>query len=284
MHNDIQALQSGLRLRVRLVKKPMDLDIVGCYCPNPDCPCKNVTLYFFKADGHYKTMLFTIVVDYEIWKLVSTEIHRDDDDYALIIHEFMESLDMEMKSLIRAGKETASSDKHTLRDDIDYSIYTIDSLVCYAEIYQVNPYEQWLLEIGKKQYIAVDYYCPNPKCDCRDVTLVFDRVAHSKAAGPPALKCKINFDTEKRVIEEKGAGISAQFAESMLEELMALFAGAGIELFKERYSHIKEWGKACLQPELRKRKMPLAAAAPKVGRNSPCPCGSGKKYKRCCGV
>ena len=24
-------------------------------------------------------------------------------------------------------------------------------------------------------------------------------------------------------------------------------------------------------------------AAPKVGRNDPCPCGSGKKYKQCCG-
>ena len=22
----------------------------------------------------------------------------------------------------------------------------------------------------------------------------------------------------------------------------------------------------------------------KVGRNAPCPCGSGKKYKRCCGA
>ncbi|MGH7981299.1 MAG: SEC-C metal-binding domain-containing protein, partial [Limisphaerales bacterium] len=22
---------------------------------------------------------------------------------------------------------------------------------------------------------------------------------------------------------------------------------------------------------------------PKVGRNDPCPCGSGKKYKNCCG-
>jgi uncharacterized protein YecA (UPF0149 family) len=22
----------------------------------------------------------------------------------------------------------------------------------------------------------------------------------------------------------------------------------------------------------------------KVGRNDPCPCGSGKKYKKCCGV
>jgi uncharacterized protein YecA (UPF0149 family) len=22
----------------------------------------------------------------------------------------------------------------------------------------------------------------------------------------------------------------------------------------------------------------------KIGRNDPCPCGSGKKYKKCCGV
>jgi uncharacterized protein YecA (UPF0149 family) len=24
--------------------------------------------------------------------------------------------------------------------------------------------------------------------------------------------------------------------------------------------------------------------APKVGRNDPCPCGSGKKFKKCCGL
>ena len=27
---------------------------------------------------------------------------------------------------------------------------------------------------------------------------------------------------------------------------------------------------------------PKKAAGPKVGRNDPCPCGSGKKYKHCC--
>lgn len=26
-----------------------------------------------------------------------------------------------------------------------------------------------------------------------------------------------------------------------------------------------------------------AVAADKIGRNAPCPCGSGKKYKKCCG-
>ncbi|WP_390884613.1 SEC-C metal-binding domain-containing protein [Aeromonas dhakensis] len=27
--------------------------------------------------------------------------------------------------------------------------------------------------------------------------------------------------------------------------------------------------------------MPIRAA-PKIGRNDPCPCGSGKKFKQCC--
>ena len=30
--------------------------------------------------------------------------------------------------------------------------------------------------------------------------------------------------------------------------------------------------------------MPVHRDAPKVGRNDPCPCGSGKKYKKCCGL
>jgi len=28
---------------------------------------------------------------------------------------------------------------------------------------------------------------------------------------------------------------------------------------------------------------PIPAKSLKVGRNQPCPCGSGKKYKKCCG-
>ncbi|MDE0519675.1 MAG: SEC-C metal-binding domain-containing protein, partial [Candidatus Dadabacteria bacterium] len=32
-----------------------------------------------------------------------------------------------------------------------------------------------------------------------------------------------------------------------------------------------------------KAKTPVRRTQKKVGRNDPCPCGSGKKYKRCCG-
>ena len=31
------------------------------------------------------------------------------------------------------------------------------------------------------------------------------------------------------------------------------------------------------------RSTPRKADGTKVGRNDPCPCGSGKKYKKCCG-
>jgi preprotein translocase subunit SecA len=30
-------------------------------------------------------------------------------------------------------------------------------------------------------------------------------------------------------------------------------------------------------------KTPIRRTEKKIGRNQPCPCGSGKKYKKCCG-
>ena len=37
---------------------------------------------------------------------------------------------------------------------------------------------------------------------------------------------------------------------------------------------------AAVKPE---KKKPAKRSTEKVGRNAPCPCGSGKKYKKCCG-
>jgi preprotein translocase subunit SecA len=31
------------------------------------------------------------------------------------------------------------------------------------------------------------------------------------------------------------------------------------------------------------KKKPVKRSQKKIGRNAPCPCGSGKKYKKCCG-
>ncbi|KAA0258890.1 preprotein translocase subunit SecA [Deferribacter autotrophicus] len=36
--------------------------------------------------------------------------------------------------------------------------------------------------------------------------------------------------------------------------------------------------------EEKEKKKPIKRTQPKIGRNDPCPCGSGKKYKKCCGA
>jgi len=35
--------------------------------------------------------------------------------------------------------------------------------------------------------------------------------------------------------------------------------------------------------EGQQKKKPVRRSGEKIGRNDPCPCGSGKKYKKCCG-
>jgi Protein of unknown function (DUF1186)/SEC-C motif len=54
----------------------------------------------------------------------------------------------------------------------------------------------------------------------------------------------------------------------------------------DRPSQVKSAGpassKAHLQPVA--ASSPIKSTKPKTGRNEPCPCGSGKKYKKCCGV
>jgi preprotein translocase subunit SecA len=40
---------------------------------------------------------------------------------------------------------------------------------------------------------------------------------------------------------------------------------------------------ASVSGEIAKKKITVVKAD-KVGRNDPCPCGSGKKYKACCGA
>jgi preprotein translocase subunit SecA len=42
-------------------------------------------------------------------------------------------------------------------------------------------------------------------------------------------------------------------------------------------------GNEVMQAALKAATAPVRRQVEKVGRNDPCPCGSGKKYKKCCG-
>ena len=50
----------------------------------------------------------------------------------------------------------------------------------------------------------------------------------------------------------------------------------------ERSTFVRD-GKGWLYTSGKNPQQPVRRETAKVGRNQPCPCGSGKKYKKCCG-
>jgi SEC-C motif domain protein len=66
-------------------------------------------------------------------------------------------------------------------------------------------------------------------------------------------------------------------------EFSAYGKEAGVEhVLHEKAEFVRENGEWIYTRPLREGPAPFREASRKPGRNEPCPCGSGKKYKRCC--
>ena len=52
----------------------------------------------------------------------------------------------------------------------------------------------------------------------------------------------------------------------------------------ERASFVKEGGRWYFSDSEVPDQKPVVREEPKTGRNDPCPCGSGRKFKKCCGA
>lgn len=83
----------------------------------------------------------------------------------------------------------------------------------------------------------------------------------------------------KREFDDKG--LSASEFREYIDQVQAALPSAAIALYNmarsELYAHLDEEFYREMDLDMRQ-----PAVSNKVGRNEPCPCGSGKKYKKCC--
>lgn len=88
------------------------------------------------------------------------------------------------------------------------------------------------------------------------------------------------------VATEKGGELDS---EGMVEFRATALAGEKLIVLRERSRFVREEG-AWLYvdgeflEEEEPKEPPALPKKKKVGRNDPCPCGSGKKFKKCCGA
>jgi hypothetical protein len=154
-------------------------------------------------------------------------------------------------------------------------------------------------------YALSESYCPDPDCDCRRVMINvvgkehparylaaigygFDRDAEDAGPYLDTLNEQCAYaDALPRPVQEVALNDPSYVAR--LERHYALVKRAAIDPAHPAYPRLRQatesedgWISVRDMDELLGRSAAGPAPRP-VGRNDPCPCGSGKKYKRCCG-
>ncbi len=136
--------------------------------------------------------------------------------------------------------------------------------------------------------LVVLHPCPFPTCPARHVDLEAYRLTNTVSAiEVTAVEARaIHRDGREETLEpdvwatvelDRGDALVAGPDEpaDLVAWLERELAGELMATVKSRLARSRAAGEAALRP--------VSRASARVGRNEPCPCGSGKKSKRCCG-
>ena len=140
-------------------------------------------------------------------------------------------------------------------------------------------------------YVFVEHYCAVQRCDCRRTVLKVHAATTRKhlatlhhffdppasAGRPQTTLAQGQLQTEHVADErvEDGGGVLDARYKSVLEQ--------HYKAFKSALNDPAHPIQRALPREERVVRAPLQTA-PRVNRNDPCPCGSGKKFKKCHGA
>jgi hypothetical protein len=132
--------------------------------------------------------------------------------------------------------------------------------------------------LAGKKYRIIDQYCLRSQCLCTDTNLSV--IDFDESGGRGKELCCIGVDYEKKswkVVEAGSLALDPDVLRSALEDkipdLYDTLHKRHVRL-KSIYTFSKMKHFDAIQPSI----------LPKVGRNELCPCGSGKKFKKCCSV
>jgi hypothetical protein len=131
-------------------------------------------------------------------------------------------------------------------------------------------------------YALIEFYCANPDCDCQGgavEVLALDDINKSNSDSTLALidfswGNKLNHSWKFRLHNDSPKTRMAKTLLKCFKIKVKQDKNYADSLIKH-YQMVKGHIKYISQEQ-------SSAKITKIGRNEPCPCGSGKKYKKCC--
>ncbi|NUQ62240.1 MAG: SEC-C domain-containing protein [Pirellulales bacterium] len=283
---------------VRFLSHPRPFSVRLNRCDNPECPCTEVVFALVEkrkgsAPGG-EPLQVQLRVDVLTWQEVDAPDRSP--QAAAIAAEFLRDWPVGERELLRQDfEQTREMVRRLAECRIPRRLVETSELVSFREVAasddtrDLGMITRW--SCGEKEYLIDDLYCPHPDCNCQEVHLVFARKAEPKTGGEGPLfteyfRVCLEFDGRWKV--ERPSRCTLAEATRLASRWLKRNARM-IDDFKWRYEKIKAIGRRSLAGRsavhLRDQALPESTGTSKTaaGRNDPCPCGSGKKYKRCCG-
>ena len=142
-----------------------------------------------------------------------------------------------------------------------------------------------------REYLVDDLYCSNPNCGCEEVHLEFYEYLpprQAKGGGIVEGRFLATLSLQGKLKIQECPARFRDRAWTIAEAWLSRFGG-DLGKLRWRYDKVKAIARRSVridavdQPE---HDLPVTMPMPITadpGRNDPCPCGSGKKYKKCCG-
>ena len=260
-------------------------------CPNPHCPCRDIrfyidkkfesnqiskssSLYHFYVDlfkRKYSKINITENTSWQSRKLAKKFIKNlTKEDWEKLDNEFF---NFKYRLVDNFNPEQSEFEFHFPRQAIEEERF----MMGYREIFPFARDET--IEDEQFRYLIDDQYCLDPKCSCRSVAITFMPFKKNGPPLSPGNHISIHYDYQKNTYE-KIFDVPDKFnLEKMVSLLLNSISGYP-DVLRTRHEKLKKLYKKC------NRHIEKQISAPqkeKIGRNDPCPCGSGKKYKKCCG-
>lgn len=246
---------------------------------NPVCDCNDVFLKFERLGETHN-----VGINIKQRTLIERGNVSTIDDFANQVFALLDETDFKILKNIywshkRSGSEKADFTQLKVvfpKDDIERG----GIMIIYNE---VLPYaNRFDVTFKGKSYFLDDHYCVKNKCQCTETLLCFYPVLNEDAdenteveAVDLAFAMRVNYQSKTWVRDDKPETNSLDTNE--VRSAVEIEYNNFYALVQQRHQRLKLLYSNYLKA------LPLEKSQ-KVARNNPCPCGSGKKYKKCCGL
>jgi hypothetical protein len=247
------------------------------FCPNPICICGYAALRLFRdPPGEMEESAPEFRFDLDlIERALATaekEGRRYDRNIGQALVEQMREEDWQLLwQHYFAFKETPDEELET-----HFPVAEIEASRAMVAFQEVLPFtDDLLVEADGSHFLFDDQYCVRSDCNCTTAYLTLvEKVTEECIEKPDMAVLSIDYRSGQWQVEDL-AGKDADLLERLAKQLISKENRVRIE---ERHKRLR----SLYRIDKRSHHSPARSTTRKLGRNAPCPCGSGKKYKKCC--